>query len=107
MVFYLLGILDNQSTIEQLCVDSRLQSFDSASHPDFKLDSLQYFLMPEDTGLSIDDVCIPHSRYTIQASGNTLLVVTYDVVVYFVAIDSGNYSVKDLGVAIVDARSKK
>ncbi len=59
--------------------------------------------MPEDAGSYIDGVCIPHSWYPIEAGRNAQIVVTYDAVVYFVAIGSGDYSVKDPGVAIVDA----
>ncbi len=63
--------------------------------------------MPEDTGIYVDDVCIPQAWYPIESGRNTKLVVSYDVVVHFVAIHSGNYAVEDLGVAIVDAINKK
>ena len=59
--------------------------------------------MPEDTGFYIDDVCIPHSWYPIEDGRNAQIVVNYDAVVHFASIDSRNYAVKDLGVAIVEA----
>ena len=93
-------------TTKKIYVDSRFKSSDSASHSDFKIDLPQNFLMPEDTGFYIDDVCIPHTWYPVEAGRNAQLVVSYDAVVHFVAIDYGNYSVKDLGVAIVDAINK-
>ena len=62
--------------------------------------------MPEDTGFYIDDVCIPHSWYPIEDGRNAQLVVDYDGVDHFVAIDSGNYTATNLGVAIVDAINK-
>ena len=62
--------------------------------------------MPEDTGFYIDDVCIPHSWYPIEDGRNAQLVVNYDGVIRFVAIDSGNYTATNLGVAIVDAINK-
>ena len=93
----------------KIFIDSRFKSSDSASHSDFKIDLPLNFLMPEDTGFYIDDVCIPHSWYPIEAGRNTQLVVTYDIVVHVVAvaIDSGNYSVKGVGVAIVAEINKK
>ncbi len=74
--------------------DSRSYSSDSASRSDFKIDFPHLFLMPEDTGFYIDDDCIPHAWSPIEAGRNTQLVVAYDAVVKFVAIDTGNYSVK-------------
>ncbi len=62
--------------------------------------------MTEDTGFYIDDVCIPHSWYLTEAGRNAQIVVSYDVVVHFVAIDPGNYASKDLGIAIVDVINK-
>ena len=89
--------------IRKIYVDSRCKSSDSASQSDFKIDLPQNFLMPEDTGFYIDDVCIPHTWYPIEAGRNAQLVVTYDSVTHFVAIDT----VKDLGVAIVDAINQR
>ncbi len=63
--------------------------------------------MPEDTGFNMDDACIPHAWYPSEARRNTQFVMTYDVVVHFVAIDSGRYPVKDLVVAVVDAVNTK
>jgi hypothetical protein len=63
--------------------------------------------MPEDAGFYIDDVCKPHSWYLIEAGRNAQIVMSHDAVVHFVTIDTGTYSVKDLGVAIVDAINKK
>ena len=93
--------------IKRIYVDSRFKSSDSASHSDFKIDLPQNPLMPEDTGFYIDDVCIPHSWYPVEDGINAQLVVNYDGVVHFVAIDSGNYTATNLGVAIVDAINKK
>ena len=93
--------------IKKNYIDSRLKSSDSASHSDFKIDLPHNFIMPEDTGFYIDDVCIPHSWYPIEAGRNAQIVVSYDAIVHFVEIDSGNYSVVNLGVAIVDAMNKK
>ncbi len=63
--------------------------------------------MPEDAGFYIDDVCIPQSSHPVEAGRNAQIAVTYDAVFDIVAIDSGNFCVEDLGVAIVDAISKQ
>ena len=81
--------------IKKIYVDNRFKSSDSASHSDFKTDLPQNFLMPEDTGFYSKD------------GRNAQLVVNYDGVVHFVAIDSGNYTATNLGVAIVDAINKR
>ena len=93
--------------IKKIFVDSRFKSSDSASHSDFKIDLPQNFLMPEDAGFYVDDVCVPHTWYPIEAGRNAQLVVTYDDLTDFISIDSGNYNVKDFGVAIVEATNKK
>ncbi len=90
--------------IKNTYVDSRFKSSDSASHSDFLPQNL---FTPEDTGFYIDDVCIPHTWYPIEAGRNAQLVVTYDNLTHFVAIGSGNYTVRDLRAAIVDATNKK
>ena len=93
--------------IKKIYVDSRFKSSDSASHSDFKIYLPQNSLMPEGTGFYIDDVCIPHSWYPIEDGRNAQLVVDYDGIDRFVAIDSGNYTATNLGVANVDAINKK
>ena len=93
--------------IKKIFRDSRFKSSDSASHSDFKIDLPHNFLMPEDTGFYIDDVCIPHSWYPVETGRNTRIVMAYDGMIHFVTIDPGNYAVKDLGVAIVDAINNK
>ena len=92
--------------VKKTYIDSRFKSSDSASHSDFKIDLPLNFLMAEDTGFYIDDGCTPHSWYPIEAGRNAQIVVSYDAIVHFVEIDSGNYSVVNLGVAIVDAINK-
>ena len=93
--------------IKKLDIGSRFKSSNSASHSGFKIDLPQNSLMPEDTGFYIDDVCMTHSWYSIEAGRIAQIVVSYDAVVHFFSIDSGNYSVVNLGVAIVDAIDKK
>ena len=59
--------------IKKIYIDSRFKSSDSASDSDFKIDLPISFLMPEDTGFYIDDVCIPHTPGT-QFPKETMLL---------------------------------
>ena len=78
---------------------SRFKSSDSASHSDFKIDLPISFLMPEDTGFYIDDVCIPHTWYPI-AERNNIIVFKFNTNSYIAGVPPGNYSTLNLGLAI-------
>ena len=88
--------------IKKIYIDSRFKSSDSASHSDFKKDLPISFLMPEDTGFYIDDVCIPHTWYPI-AERNNIIVVKFNTQVYIAGVPPGNYSTANLGLAIAQA----
>ena len=88
--------------IKKIYIDSRFKSSDSTSHSDFKIDLPITFLMPEDTGFYIDDVCIPHTWYPISERNN-LVAFQYNGADLFAYVPPGNYSTADLGLAIVTA----
>ena len=88
--------------IKKIYIDSRFKSSDSASHSDFKIDLPISFLMPEDTGFYIDDVCIPHTWYPI-AERNNMIVFKFNTTTYTAGIPPGNYSVLNLGLEIAKA----
>ena len=88
--------------IKKIYIDSRFKSSDSASDSDFKIDLPISFLMPEDTGFYIDDVCIPHTWYPI-AERNNVIVFKYNTSNKIAYVTPGNYSVLNLGLAIVAA----
>ena len=88
--------------IRKIYIDSRFKSSDSASHSDFKIDLPISFLMPEDTGFYIDDVCIPHTWYPI-AERNNIIVFKFNTQVYIAGVPPGNYSTANLGLAIAQA----
>ncbi len=89
--------------IKKIYIDSRFKSSDSASDSDFKLDLPTTFLMPEDTGFYIDDVCIPHTWFPMEDGINNTVVFKANGVNRIATVPAGNYSVKDLGLAIVTA----
>ncbi len=60
------------------------------------------FLIPEDTGFYIDDVCIPHTWYPIEARNNLVAFKFLDTN-WFAYAPAGNYTAVNLGVAIAKA----
>ena len=88
--------------IKTIYVDTRFKSSDSVSHSDFNIDLPTAFFMPENTGFYIDDVCTPHSFYTIEANVNEPSYV-YDNSTRTVAVPEGYYNITTLSTAIVDA----
>jgi hypothetical protein len=87
--------------IKKIYIDSRYKSSDSRSHSDFSIDLPQTFLMPEDTGFYIDDVCIPHSWYPIERNVNNYIIVAIDTQQLAIELDPGMYTVQDLNTHIV------
>ena len=59
--------------IKKIYIDTRLKAPDSRSDSDFFIDLPTTFLMPEDCGFYIDDVCLPHSWYTVEEGFNDSL----------------------------------
>ena len=56
--------------IKQIYIDSKHRTKDSVSSSHFKYDLPESFLMPENCGFYVCDVCIPHSWYTIEPNIN-------------------------------------
>ena len=89
--------------IKKIYIDSRFKSSDSASHSDFKIDLPISFLMPEDTGFYIDDVCIPHTWYPISERNNVIAFKYNSTPVLYAYVPPGAYSTSNLGLAIAVA----
>ena len=87
--------------IKKFYIDSRFKTSSSETHSNFTIDFPMTLLMPEDTGFYIEDVCIPHSWYPINAGNNYLQVKYFNSTPKDITIDPGNYSVRDLNEAIV------
>ena len=88
--------------IKKIYIDTRFKSSDSVSHSDFNIDLPTTCLMPEDTGFYIDDVCIPHSFYTIETNVNDQLQYVYHNSTRTVTIPEGYYNITTLATAIAD-----
>ena len=87
-------------------IDSRFKSSDSASHSDFKIHLPISFIMPEDTGFYIDDVCIPHTWYPSDARNN-LVSFQYNGANLFAYVPPGNYSTSYAELAIATAMNEQ
>ena len=81
---------------KKVYIDSRFKSSDSASHSDFKIDLPISFLMPEDSGFYVDDVCIPHTWYPISERNNVIAFKHISTVVHYAFVPPGNYSTSNL-----------
>ncbi len=86
-------------------IDSHFKSSGSASDSDFKIDLPTTQLMPEDTGFYIDDVGIPHAWCPFEAGVNDSIMFKQNGTNLIIQVPAGNYSVKYLSVAIVNARN--
>ena len=89
--------------IKKNYIDSRFKSSDSASHSDFKIGLQIPFLMQEDTGFCIDDVCIPHTWYPISERNDVIAFGYASTPVLYAYVPPGNYSTSNLGLAIATA----
>ena len=56
--------------IKKIYIDTRFKAPDSKSDTDFYIDLPITLLMLDDTGFYIDDVCIPHTWYKVEAGRN-------------------------------------
>ena len=85
--------------LNKICIDSRFKTFDSASNTDFKIELKENYLVPENFGAVITDVCIPRSGYTIEDYNNKLYfrVHTGGVTTDYIAfLDPQNYNIQTL-----------
>jgi len=93
--------------IKKIYVDTRLKAPDSRSDSDFFIDLPTTFLMPDDCGFYIEEVCIPHSWYTVEEGINDQLSFTMGPSNEDVTVPPGVYSVTALGAAIATGMSNK
>ena len=69
-------------TVKKVYVDSRYRSNDSVSHSDFKFEIKESLDLPDNTVCYVDDICIPHTWYTIGDFNNTFYMVVKKWVQY-------------------------
>ena len=87
--------------IKKIYIDTRFMSSDSESSSNFKVDLPTTVTLPEDTVFYIDDICIPHSWYTIDEERNNKFDFKIGSTSYVKTIPSGNYSTITLNAILV------
>ena len=61
--------------IKKVYIDSRYKTNDRVSNSDFKFESKEALDLLDNTVCYIDDICIPHTWYTVEDFNNTLYIV--------------------------------
>ena len=87
--------------IKKIYIDTRFMSSDSESSSNFKVDLPTTVTLPEDTVFYIDDICIPHSWYTIDEERNNKFDFKIGSTSYVKTVPSGNYSTITLNAILV------
>ena len=67
---------------KKVYIDSRYKSSDSVSNSDFKFEINEALDLPDNTYCYIDDICIPHSWYSIEDFNNTLYIAAKIYIYY-------------------------
>ena len=87
--------------IKKIYIDTRFMSSDSESSSNFKVDLPMTVTLPEDTVFYIDDICIPHSWYTIDEERNNKFYFKIGSTSYVKTVPPGNYSTITLNAILV------
>ena len=84
---------------KKVYVASRYKASDSVSNSDFKFEINEALDLPDNTYCYIDDICIPHTWYTIEDFNNTLYLVAKIYIQeapkfqgYALKLPNGNYT---------------
>jgi len=91
---------------KKIYIDSEFRSSDSISSSNFKIDLPSSLLMPSNTIFHVDDICIPHSWYTIEEGVNDTLYISSSIpnvanlFNYVITVDKGVYSGIQLKIAL-------
>ena len=87
--------------IKKIYIDTRFMSSDSESSSNFKVDLPMTVELPTDTVFYVDDICIPHSWYTIDEERNNKFYFKIGSTSYVKTVPSGNYSTITLNAILV------
>ena len=86
--------------IKKIYIDSRQKTVDSASDSEFSIDLPTTYLMPDDTGFYVEDVCLPVSWYTIEANKNDIMFFDFEGILRQAIIKEGNYTTQEFAAAL-------
>jgi hypothetical protein len=96
--------------IKKIYIDSRFRTKDSISSSNFKIELPESLLFPNNSVFYIDDVCIPHTFYSIEEGINDKLYMMLSplepdqdnngVFYRIIQISPGNYNIADLSAEL-------
>ena len=92
--------------IKKVYIDSRYKTNDSVSNSDFKFEIKEALDLPDNTVCFIDDICIPHTWYTIENYNNKLYIETTNNSVAthtVITIPNGNYTATSLASTLTNS----
>lgn len=83
--------------VKKIYVDSRYKTNDSVSTSNFKFQLPRNVFLPQNTVFYLEDVCIPHSWYTVEPGFNDTLYVYYQSTganngIWVLTIPADNYT---------------
>ena len=91
--------------IKKIYIDSRQKTVDSASDSDFSIDLPTTYLMPDDTGFYVEDVCLPVSLVGAVAITRSVVSEMFSVCVLsrvcVVSVDTSVFALSGLCVVSV------
>ncbi len=92
---------------KKIYIDTKHKTADSISNRNFKWELPETLTMPHNTIFYVDDICLPHSWYTIEAFVNDRLYVQFTTntsnvgtkpnVCHFIILTPGHYNLTTLG----------
>jgi len=90
--------------IKKVYIDSRYKTNDSVSNSDFKFELKEALDLPDNTVCYIDDICIPHTWYTIEDYNNKLYVENtypdFSLSASVLSLPEGNYNATNLAATL-------
>ena len=90
--------------IKKVYIDSRDKTNDSVSSSDFKFELKEALDLPDNTVCYIDDICIPHTWYTIEDYNNKLYIENtypyFSLSASVLSLPEGNYNATNLAATL-------
>ena len=90
--------------IKKVYIDSRYKTNDSVSNSDFKFELKETLDLPDNTVCYIDDICIPHTWYSIEDYNNKLYIENtypdFSLSASVLTLPEGNYNATNLAATL-------
>jgi hypothetical protein len=95
-----------QLPVKKIYIDSRYATADSPSTSNFKFQLSRNIHMPQNTVFYLEDVCIPHSWYSVEKGINDTFYFAFNTsawATYQIVLPSTNYTGQSLATALQTA----